>query len=105
MKAIFTLLLLFPLFAQATDDAYAIQIKDHRFIPEKLEIPAGKKIKLQIENLDATPEEFESHALNREKVIAGNSKASVYIGPLAEGNYVYFGEFNAATAQGAIIAK
>lgn len=105
MKAIFTLFLLFPLFAQATDDAYSIQIKDHRFIPEKLEIPAGKKIKLQIENLDTTPEEFESHALNREKVIAGNSKASVYIGPLAEGNYVYFGEFNAATAQGAIIAK
>ena len=105
MKAIFTLFLLLPLFAQATDDAYAIQIKDHRFIPEKLEIPAGKKIKLLVENTDATPEEFESHALNREKVIAGNSKATIYIGPLAEGSYAYYGEFNEATAQGTIVAK
>ena len=105
MKAIFTLFLLLPLFAQATDDAYAIQIKDHRFIPEKLEIPAGKKIKLLVENTDATPEEFESHALNREKVIAGNSKTTIYIGPLAEGSYAYYGEFNEATAQGTIVAK
>ena len=105
MKAIFTLFLLLPLFAQATDDAYAIQIKDHRFIPEKLEIPAGKKIKLLVENTDATPEEFESHALNREKVIAGNSKTTIYIGPLADGSYAYYGEFNEATAQGTIVAK
>ena len=105
MKAIFTLLLLLPLFAQATDDAYAIQIKDHRFIPEKLEIPAGKKIKLLVENTDATPEEFESHALNREKVIAGISKTTIYIGPLAKGSYAYYGEFNEATAQGTIVAK
>ena len=105
LKPIFTLILLLPLFAQAADDVYTIQIKDHRFVPEKLTVPAGKKIKLLIENTDATPEEFESHALNREKVIAGNSKATLYIGPLTEGSYAYYGEFNAATAQGSIIAK
>ena len=105
LKPIFTLILLLPLFAQAADDVYTIQIKDHRFVPEKLTVPAGKKIKLLIENTDATPEEFESHALNREKVIAGNSKATIYIGPLAEGNYAYYGEFNEATAQGTIVAK
>lgn len=105
MKVIFTLICLLPLFAQAADDAYAIQIKDHRFVPDKLMVSAGKKIKLLIENMDATPEEFESHALNREKVIAGNSKATIYIGPLAEGSYAYYGEFNEATAQGTIVAK
>lgn len=105
MKAIFTLVLLLPLLANASDDVYTIQIKDHRFVPEKLTVPVGKKIKLLIENMDATPEEFESHALNREKVIAGNSKATLYIGPLTEGSYAYYGEFNAATAQGSIIAK
>ena len=105
MKTVFTLILLLPLLAQAADDVYTIQIKDHRFVPEKLEVPAGKKIKLLIENTDATPEEFESHALNREKVIVGNSKATIYIGPLAAGSYAYYGEFNAATAQGIIIAK
>ena len=105
MKVIFTLICLLPLFAQAAGDAYAIQIKDHHFVPDKLTVPAGKKIKLLIENMDDTPEEFESHALNREKVIAGNSKATIYIGPLAEGSYAYYGEFNATTAQGLIIAK
>jgi plastocyanin len=105
LKVIFTLILLLPLLAYATDDVFAIQIKDHRFVPEKLEVPAGKKIKLLIDNTDATPEEFESHALNREKVIAGNSKATLYIGPLSAGSYAYFGEFNEATAQGIIIAK
>ncbi len=106
MKVVFTLVLLLPLLAQASDDAaYTIQIKDHRFVPEKLTIPADKKIKLLIENMDATPEEFESHTLNREKVIAGNSKATVYIGPLSAGSYAYYGEFNEATAQGVIIAK
>jgi Cupredoxin-like domain len=105
LKAIFTLILLLPLFAQAADDVYTIQIKDHRFVPEKLTIPADKKVKLLIENMDTTPEEFESHALNREKVIAGNSKATLYIGPLSAGSYTYFGEFNEATAQGIIVAK
>jgi hypothetical protein len=58
-----------------------------------------------IENKDATPEEFESYELNREKVITGNGKATIYIGPLSPGKYPYFGDFNQATANGIIIAK
>jgi len=63
------------------------------------------KVKILIINQDPTPEEFESHSLNREKVIAGNSSASIYVGPLDAGSYKFFGEFNEATAQGVIIAK
>lgn len=105
MNKILTIFLLLPLLALAADEEYAIQIKDHRFAPEKLTIPAGKKIKLLVENMDSTPEEFESHELNREKVIAGKGKATIYIGPLSAGEYPYFGEFNEATAKGIIIAK
>jgi hypothetical protein len=43
--------------------------------------------------------------LNREKVIAGKSKATIYIGPLAPGRYSFEGEFNPKTAQGVIIAQ
>ena len=68
-------------------------------------MPQGKKIKLLVENQDATPEEFDSHDLNREKIIAGHSTATIYIGPLSPGRYAYIGEFHAATAQGVIIAK
>lgn len=105
MKHILLISLLLPFSAVAEDGVYSLIIKDHRFQPAEITIPAGKKIKLLVENHDATAEEFESHSLNREKVIAGNSKATIYIGPLVPGRYTFEGEFNAATAQGAIIAQ
>jgi len=86
-------------------DKFQISIKNHRFEPAKLTVPAGKKIKLLVKNLDATPEEFESYTLNREKIIRGKSSAIIYIGPLKPGSYKYFGEFNQSTAQGVIVAK
>lgn len=84
---------------------YEVSIKDHLFHPDSIEIPAGTKVKLLVKNQDATPEEFESHDLNREKIISGNSEATIYIGPLDPGEYGFFGEFNEATAQGKIIVK
>lgn len=89
----------------AADTTFTLAIENHRFQPAELVVPAGQKIKLVIENRDATPEEFESHALNREKVIAGKSSATIWIGPLAPGRYPFFGEFNEKTAQGAIVAQ
>ena len=94
-------------FPVAADDAptFEIVIKNHKFEPLTLEVPANKKVKLIVKNQDPTPEEFESYELNREKVIAGNSQAVIFIGPLEPGTYPYFGEFNMATAQGKIVAK
>ncbi len=91
--------------AFAADAEFSLVIRDHRFEPVELIVPAGKKIKLKVENKDATPEEFESHELNREKVIAGNSSTTIYVGPLDPGRYPFFGEFNAKTAQGALVAQ
>ncbi|MFI9652985.1 cupredoxin domain-containing protein [Guyparkeria halopsychrophila] len=91
--------------AQAETRTFDLTIKDHRFQPEAVTIPAGEKVKLMIHNQDATPEEFESYELNREKIIPGNSKAVVYVGPLEPGEYPFFGEFNQATAQGRVIAE
>lgn len=89
----------------AASPVYEIHIKDHLFYPTELIVPANQKIKLIIYNNDPTPEEFESYELNREKVIMGNHKATVFIGPLKPGIYPYFGEYNPKTAQGTIIAK
>jgi len=80
-----------------------LRIKDHLFYPAELVVPANQKIKLLVINEDPTPEEFESYELNREKVILGNSKAVIFIGPLTPGEYPFFGEFNISTAQGKII--
>jgi plastocyanin len=82
-----------------------LTIKDHQFQPAELTVPSGTKIKLLIENQDAAPEEFDSYPLNREKVIAGHSSATIYIGPLTPGRYPFIGEFHATTAQGVIVAQ
>ena len=98
------LLGMLPLLSVAADDI-TITIKDHKFTPSEVRVPAGQKVKLVIENQDATPEEFESAELNREKVIAPKSKATVWIGPLKPGKYPFMGEFNQATAKGVVIAE
>lgn len=82
-----------------------LRIKDHLFYPAEFSVPADTKIKLLIINEDPTPEEFESYVLNREKVIPGNSKAIIFIGPLRQGTYPFFGEFYPKTAQGNIIVN
>ena len=95
----------FSIAAFAADMEVKLVIENHRFKPETVNVPVGQKVKLLIENRDATPEEFESHALNREKVIPAKSTGTVYIGPLAAGNYPFVGEFNEKTAKGVIVAK
>lgn len=82
-----------------------LQIKNHRFKPARLVVPAGERIRIVVRNLDATPEEFESYELNREKIIPGGAQAYIFIGPLEPGTYPFFGEFHEDTAQGYIIAE
>ncbi|WP_444910640.1 cupredoxin domain-containing protein [Microbulbifer sp. TRSA005] len=82
-----------------------LEIHNHLFNPSELIVPADTEIKLVIYNRDASPEEFESYQLNRKKVIMGNSKAVLFIGPLPAGEYLFFGEFHPITAQGKIIAQ
>lgn len=104
MLAVAVLVLAAP-FARAEDAAYTLTIKNHKFTPDTLEIPAGQKVKITIDNQDPTAEEFESEKLDREKVIQGNSKGVVVLGPLAAGTYPFVGEFNQATAKGQIVVK
>ncbi len=91
--------------ARAADPEVTLVIKDHKFEPAELKVPAGKKIKLIVDNQDGTAEEFESHSLNREKVVAPRTKVTIFIGPLAPGKYPFVGEFHEATAKGVVIAE
>ena len=91
--------------AVAATPEFELLIRGKRFEPSVIEIPAGQKVKLIVRNLDATPEEFESYELRREKIIPGNSEAIIYVGPLKPGEYPFFGEFNPDTAQGRLIAN
>ncbi len=100
------LIALVPVVANAADvPEFTLTIKDHRFTPAELTIPANTKVKLIVVNKDVTAEEFESHELNREKVVTGNASINVYVGPLKAGRYPYFGDFHQDTAQGVLIAR
>jgi cupredoxin-like protein len=90
--------------AAADNAAYSILIKDRKFQPSDVQIPANRKIALEVKNLDASPAEFESSDLRREKVVPGGDAVTVYIGPLDPGRYEFFNDFY-PTARGHIVAR
>lgn len=97
---------LVPFSAQAANlPEFTLTIQNHRYVPNEITIPANTKVKLIVVNKDPTAEEFESHELNREKVVAGNATITVYVGPLKAGKYGFFGDFHQATAQGTLIVR
>jgi plastocyanin len=98
-----SLLLTFSAYAQ--DFEAHLIIREHKFEPAELTVPAGKKIKLLVENQDTTPEEFESNELNREKIVVGKGTITVLLGPLDAGRYPFFGDFHQETAQGVLVVR
>ena len=98
-------LLWIPVVVFASQDNYTLIVKDHKFQPTQLTIPANTKVKIIVENQDSTAEEFESFQLNREKIVSGHGKITVFIGPLKTGTYKFFGDFHKDTAQGEVIVQ
>jgi plastocyanin len=86
-------------------EAPTITIRDHRFEPAELKVPAGQHVTITVVNDDPTPEEFESKPMKVEKVIPGKSKAVIRVGPLKAGRYPFVGEYHESTAKGVIIAQ
>jgi plastocyanin len=84
---------------------FLVQIKNHKFIPEIIEVSADKPFQLQVENLDNTIEEFESDDLKKEKLVGANKKITLKIQALKAGEYKFYGDFHQKTAQGKIIVK
>lgn len=91
----------------AAGDAYTLTIENHVFSPKEIKVPAGQKLRLLVVNKDATPAEFESKPLSREKIIAAKSSATILIGPLKPGRYAFVEEYHEkeAGAQGVIVVE
>ena len=83
---------------------FQLQLKGHRFEPPRLTVPAGVRFVLMVRNGDDTPAEFESGALNVEKIISAGREALVRLGPLQPGEYAFKDDFHQATGQGVLVA-
>lgn len=85
-------------------DAVTLTLKDHQFVPSELRVPAGERFRIEVENKDATPAEFESSDLRVEKIVVPGGKIAVMVGPLKPGIYKFFDDYHPDTATGTMTA-
>lgn len=93
-----------PAAAQTPPGPITITVRDNKFEPSEVSVPAGVKAELVIRNEQKKPAEFESHSLKREKVIPAGGSVSIFVGPLKPGRYEFIDDFHPAT-KGVLVAK
>jgi plastocyanin len=90
--------------AAETPVAVSLVLKDHRFTPDRVTVPAGRQIRIELANQDAALEEFDSQDMHVEKDVTPHAKTSFTVGPLKPGTYSFMGELHADTASGVLVA-
>ena len=109
VRPLATAVLLVGLLAGASkaraDDVVQLAFTQHRFVPDRLTVPANVKFRVMVKNNDDTADEFESVDLNREKLVPPGQTVTVFLGPLSPGQYKFFGDFHQDTAQGVMVAR
>ncbi|MFI4950797.1 MAG: cupredoxin domain-containing protein [Caulobacterales bacterium] len=90
--------------AESGGAVVTLTLKDHRFTPDKVEAPAGQRIRIELVNRDAATEEFDSTDLEVEQDVTPFGKTTFVVGPLKPGVYHFMGELHADTAGGTLTA-
>ncbi|HLJ63654.1 MAG TPA: cupredoxin domain-containing protein [Stellaceae bacterium] len=85
-------------------DPVTLALKDHQFTPSEITVPAHQKFRIDVQNQDDTPAEFESHDLKIEKIIVAHGMITVFAGPLKPGRYQFFDDYHPDLATGTITA-
>ncbi len=83
----------------------SIVIKDGKFEPSEIEVPADTPVRLKLKNLERKPVEFESNVLRFEKIVTAGSEATVNVRAQKPGRYEFFDEFREETVRGALVVK
>jgi hypothetical protein len=85
--------------------SYQLNIRDGHFSPASLQVAAGQRFKIIVNNVGEGPIEFESTPLRVEKVLGPGVSSFVVIHPLKPGRYLFFDEFHPQLPQGVIEAR
>lgn len=85
--------------------AFEIVARDGRLFPERLDVPAGVRLRLTLRNEERAPVEFENLELRVEKVLAPDAAATIHVQPLKPGSYTLIDDFHADTGKMLLIAK
>jgi heme/copper-type cytochrome/quinol oxidase subunit 2 len=91
--------------ANADEPNYSLTLKDHHFTPAEITIPANKRVRFMVKNLDATAAEFESDDFKAEKVVPAGQEVTVVIPSLKPGIYEFHNEYNEAASKSRLIVK
>ena len=84
---------------------FRLEMKNGRFEPTEIVVPANTRFKLVLHNAGPEAEEFESLELKKEKVLAPGATSFLVFVPLKPGSYRFFGDFHPDTAQGHIVPR
>ena len=92
--------------ARAEDAAkFRIEFNDGAFEPRRLEVPANKKLQLELVNKGQSPAEFESKQLGKEKVIVPGGSTTIAIRALEPGDYDFFDDFHPDAPPAVLVAR
>ncbi|WP_206951756.1 cupredoxin domain-containing protein [Trinickia acidisoli] len=105
-KATLACLLAVAGMAAHADDAVTVKLDmaDGKLTPARIEVPAGKRIRIEVSNTGKGAAEFESVELRKEKVLAPGAQSVVVIAPQTPGEYKFFDDFH-QSARGVIVVK
>lgn len=90
---------------RADDPVFRIEFNDGTVTPQRLEVPANTRFKLELHNAGKTPAEFESRELRKEKVLGPGASSFIVIRRLDPGEYDFFDDFHLDAPPAVLIAK
>lgn len=91
--------------SRAEDPVFRIEFNDGKVTPQRLEVPANTRFKLELHNIGKTPAEFESRELRKEKVLGPGASSFIVIRRLDPGEYDFFDDFHLDAPPAVLIAK
>ena len=84
---------------------FEVIAKEGRLFPERLEVPAGQRVKLVVKNQGKGPIEFENLDMRVEKVLAPGGTSFVVLPKMKPGEYEFIDEFHMEFGKMKVIAK